>query len=160
MKYHLAQINIARFRIPASDPINADFMNSLDRVNAIAEAQPGFIWRLKSDGNDALDIQAFDDPNVAVNLSVWRDLEALANFVYRNADHLAIMRRRREWFDKLQVSFALRWIPAGHLPTPAEGRTRIETLAQLGPSPEAFQFRNAFAPPNSAPLKPVLEECT
>ena len=46
MKYHLAQLNIARFVKPADHPDNADFVNNLDRVNAVADAQPGFVWRL------------------------------------------------------------------------------------------------------------------
>ena len=31
---------------PAEHPDNADFVNNLDRVNAITEKQPGFVWRL------------------------------------------------------------------------------------------------------------------
>ena len=113
MKHHLAQINIARFRLPVEHPVNADFIANLDRVNALAEAQPGFVWRLIGDGNNALDVKAYQDPNIAVNMSVWTGLEALANFVYRNPGHLEIMQRRREWFDKMDVSLALWWIPAG-----------------------------------------------
>ena len=70
MKYHLSQLNIAKFRVPQDDPVNADLVNKLDRVNAIAEAQPGFIWRFTGEGNDALDVQAFEDPNIALNMSV------------------------------------------------------------------------------------------
>jgi len=160
MKYHLAEINIARFRVPAADPVNADFVNSLARVNAAAEGQPGFIWRLKDDsGNGAIDIQAFDDPNVAINLSVWTDLESLASFVYRNPEHSNIMRRRREWFDKMSIHLAIWWIPAGHVPTAAEGKAKLELLERLGPTPDAFSFRNPFAPPNSPPIAPILDEC-
>jgi len=84
MKYELAQVNIARFRVPADDPVNADFVDNLDRVNAIAETQPGFVWRLIGSGNDALDLQAFDDPLIITNLSVWTDVRSLVDFVYRN----------------------------------------------------------------------------
>ncbi|MDH3512801.1 MAG: DUF3291 domain-containing protein, partial [Gammaproteobacteria bacterium] len=117
MNYHLAQLNIARFMKPAEHPDNADFVNNLDRVNAIAESQPGFVWRLTGDGNDALDIQAFDDPNIAVNMSVWTSMESLADFVYRNKEHLAIMRRRREWFEKTKFHLVLWWVEAGHIPS-------------------------------------------
>src|SRR5690348_8234311 len=84
VKYQLAELNIAKFRLPLEHPINRDFIANLDHVNAVAESQPGFVWRLIGAGNNALDLRAFDDPDIAVNMSVWTDLAALANFVYRN----------------------------------------------------------------------------
>jgi hypothetical protein len=159
MTFHLAQINIARFRLPIDHPANADFINNLDRVNALADAQPGFVWRLTGEGNSAIDVRAFDDPNIAVNMSVWEGLEALASFVYRNAEHLAIMRRRREWFDKMDVYQALWWVPAGTVPTAAEGRARLETLARVGPSPEAFLFDRPFPAPDASTISPIVEKC-
>ncbi|WP_370308847.1 DUF3291 domain-containing protein [Sinimarinibacterium flocculans] len=159
MQHHLAQINIARFRLPMADPANAEFVGNLDRVNAIAETQPGFVWRLKGDGNNALDIQAFDDPNMAINMSVWTDLDALAAFVYRNMDHREIMRRRREWFERIEIYMALWWIPAGHIPSAAEGKARLDLLARLGPTPEAFVFRQPFPPPGAETVAPILDRC-
>jgi hypothetical protein len=145
--HHLAQINIAKFRLPATHPANAEFVANLDRINAIAEAQPGFIWRLKGEGSDALDIKAFEDPDIAINMSVWTDLESLTAFVYRNADHREIMRRRREWFDHVETYMALWWIPSAHVPTPEEGKARLDLLALHGPTPAAFVFRKPFPPP-------------
>lgn len=159
MAYHLAQINIARFRLPAADPANADFISNLDRVNALAELQPGFVWRLKGEGNNALDLHAFDDPNVAVNMSAWESIEALAAFVYRNEEHRAIMRRRREWFDAMDLHMALWWIPAGSIPTIADGKCALGRLAQLGPTPDAFTFKRPFSPPNGAATTSILDEC-
>lgn len=159
MKYHLAQLNIARFIKPAEHPDNADFVNNLDRVNAIAESQPGFVWRLVGDGNDALDIQAFDDPNIAVNMSVWDSMESLADFVYRNEAHLAIMRRRREWFEKTTVHLVLWWVEAGHIPTLDEAKERLNTLASNGPGERAFTFRKPYPPPSGREVSPVLDEC-
>ena len=159
MKYHIAQLNIARFAKPAEHPDNADFVNNLDRVNAIAESQPGFVWRLTGDGNDALDIQAFDDPNVAINMSVWRDLDSLADFVYRNEEHLAIMRRRNEWFEKTKIHLVLWWVKAGHIPSLNEAKQRLNALIADGPSDRAFTFRNPFPAPSGMAVHPVLDEC-
>ncbi|MES1197460.1 MAG: DUF3291 domain-containing protein [Pseudomonadota bacterium] len=114
MSYHLAQINIARFIKPVDDPANAEFLANFDRINALAESQPGFVWRLIGDGNDALSIHAFDDPLIAINMSVWADMEALAAFVYRT-EHRDIMRRGHEWFEPMAVYMALWWIPIGHI---------------------------------------------
>ena len=159
MTYHLAQINIARFRLPAEDPANAEFIAALDRVNTIADVQAGFVWRLKGEANNALEFKAFDDPNLVVNMSVWRDMDALAAFVYRNSAHREIMRRRREWLTAIEISLALWWVPAGIVPTVEEGCVRLETLTRIGPSPEAFTFKSPFPAPDAVAISPVLDEC-
>lgn len=145
--FHLAQINIARFRAPMADPVNAPFIAALDAVNAIAEAQPGFIWRLVGAGNNALDLRPFDDPDMAVNMSLWTDLEALSAFVYSNTAHREFLLRRREWFDRIDTHMALWWSPAGIIPPVDEGKARLERLARQGPGPDAFSFKQPFAPP-------------
>jgi len=71
MTHHLAQVNIARFRLPQDHPVNEDFINALDEINALAETQDGFVWRLVGDGNNAVDIQPFEDPQMGINMSVW-----------------------------------------------------------------------------------------
>jgi len=111
------------------------------------------------EGNNALDIQAFDNPNTAVNMSVWRDLDALANFVYRSEGHREIMRRRKEWFDRMEFHLALWWVPAGHRPTIAEGKSRLETLSRVGPSAHAFLFNKPFRAPDAAAVSPRFDKC-
>ncbi len=159
-KHHLAEINIGRLRAPVDDPMIADFVANLDRINALADASPGFVWRLTGDGNNATDIQPDpSDPLMALNMSVWESPQALGAFVYRS-DHQPVMRRRVEWFEKLELYMALWWVPAGHRPTVAEGWGKIQTLRRLGPTPEAFTFKTIFPPPGAdiAP-PPVLDEC-
>jgi len=147
MNYNLAQINIAKFILPMEDPINADFINNLDRVNAIAETQPGFVWRLTGDGNNALDIHAFEDPNIASNMSIWKDMKSLFDFVYSNQDHRDIMRRRKEWFEKIEFHMALWWVKEGEQPTLKEGIKRLNILREQGPNPRAFTFKKNFPAP-------------
>ena len=160
MKWHLAQVNIGRFIKPVEDPANADFVNALDHVNALAEAAPGFVWRLTGDGNNATDIKPFpDDPNMAINMSVWEGIDALAAFVYRNMDHRGVMRRRREWFEEMKVYMALWWVPAGTLPTIQDARDKLALIERLGPTADAFTFRQPFAPPSGDDMAPVLDEC-
>ena len=148
MKYHLAQLNVARFNKPIEHPDNADFVDNLDRVNAIAESQPGFVWRLIGEGNNASDIQAFDDPNVAVNMSVWTSLDSLSSFVYQNEDHLEIMRRRREWFKRMEIHLVLWWVKEGHNPTLDEAKQKLNSLIDDGPGEHAFTFRESYPPPS------------
>jgi hypothetical protein len=158
--YHLAQINIARFREPKDHPVNAGFMDALDHVNALAEASPGFVWRMVGETTSAVDVEvAEDDPRLAANLTVWTDIEALAAFAYRNLEHRAIMRRRKEWFEHIDTYMALWWIPAGQTPTLADAMRRLAVLAQHGPTQEAFLFAAPFPPPGEAAIAPVLEHC-
>jgi hypothetical protein len=53
--YHLAEINVGRLRAPVDHPMIADFKDNLDRINALADGQPGFVWRLQGEGNNATD---------------------------------------------------------------------------------------------------------
>ncbi|MBL8771224.1 MAG: DUF3291 domain-containing protein [Phenylobacterium sp.] len=157
--WNLAQINVGRLRAPIDDPMIADFASSLDRINALADGAPGFVWRLVGAGGDATDIQpSADDPNLIVNMSLWRDLDALAAFVYRS-DHRSVMRRRAEWFEKMDVYMALWWTPAGHTPSVEEGLAALERLERLGPTPAAFTFRAPYPAPDGRPAAPVLDVC-
>jgi hypothetical protein len=157
--YELAQINIARFRLPAEHVANRDFMDALDHVNAVAEAADGFVWRLTGEGNNATDVPVTDDPQLIANMSVWRDIDALAAYVYRTPDHLTIMKRRKEWFDHMAIYQALWWVPTGHRPTVAEGMARIAMIEANGPSAEAFTFKRPFDAPDGTPALPIEDEC-
>jgi hypothetical protein len=64
---------------------------NLDRINALAESMPGFIWRLQTEEGDATSIRPFENENMLVNMSVWRDIKALNDYVYRSA-HVELMR--------------------------------------------------------------------
>ena len=75
--YSLAQVNIARMLAPLSDPIMAGFVTQLDTVNAIADASPGFVWRLQTPEGNATDLRPYEDEMILVNMSVWASLEDL-----------------------------------------------------------------------------------
>jgi heme-degrading monooxygenase HmoA len=158
-RHHLAQINVGMLKAPIDDPRTAGFTDNLDRINALAEAQPGFVWRLTGEGNNATDLRPFDDPELLVNLSVWTDLQALAAFVYRSA-HRDVMRGRAQWFESMALYMCLWWVPEGHVPTPAEGMARLDLLRLKGPTADAFTFREPFPAPETAEAPaPVLDEC-
>src|SRR3712207_6083509 len=147
--HHLAQINIARMRAPLESPVMADFVALLDEINALAERSPGFVWRLKGEGNDATSLRPFDDDLIIVNMSVWQDIDALRSYVYGGA-HAAVMRRRRAWFSAFGAAYmALWWVPAGHLPDTVEAKERLVRLQEHGETPEAFSFKRPFPPPGA-----------
>ena len=147
--YHLAQVNIARMLAPLEDPLMADFVANLGPINALADNLPGFVWRFQTESGDATAVRPYADDWMIINFSVWEDLTSLREFVF-SGQHMNVMRRRREWFERLADSYAaLWWIPAGHLPSVNEAVDRLEYLKQHGPSPEAFTFREFYPPPDS-----------
>jgi hypothetical protein len=145
--YHLAQINISRLVAPIDDPRIAEFVAQLAPVNALADKTPGFVWRLQSDFGNATDIAYNDDPFVIVNMSVWESLTALRDYVYRS-QHLQVLKDRAKWFEKSdKPSYCLWWIPAGQIPTVAEGRQRLEHYQLHGPTQHSFWFSKLFPEP-------------
>jgi heme-degrading monooxygenase HmoA len=147
--YELAQLNIALMRAPLESPDMAGFVANLDRINTLADGSPGFVWRLQTDQGDATAMRPMGD-DMLVNVSVWRDLDALAQFVYKSA-HAEILRRRKEWFERMQEAFVvLWWVPGGHRPDIAEARSRLDLLRAMGPIADAFTFRHLFAAPDAS----------
>ena len=160
--YELAQLNIGIFKGPIDSQVMADFVANLDRINALAERTPGFVWRLQTEEGNATAIRPYpEDENMAVNMSVWTDVDALRRFVFQSA-HIEIMRRRNEWFVKMDKAFlVLWWVPKGHKPSVEEAKAKLELLRRNGPSADAFTFRQAFPPPDVPQTAPRVfgDEC-
>ena len=142
---YLAQFNLAHAIAPMDSPIMADFVNNTDRMNAIADESPGFVWRLTDEGtNDSYSIQAFDDPLLLTNMSVWKDRESLFNYVY-HSDHVEIFKRKKEWFSTIKAMHMVLWyIEEDHIPTLHEAKERLEHLRTHGESEYAFSFKSQF----------------
>jgi hypothetical protein len=146
--YHLAQLNVGLARAATDSPGLADFMAGIGPVNAIADAEPGFVWRLQDGAGPGATALRPRGPDLMVNMSVWQTLDSLRDFVYRNGPHLDFMRRRREWFRRMpEDHLVLWWVPAGHIPDLDEALSRLDLLRRHGPSPLAFTFRDPYGPP-------------
>ena len=90
-----------------------------------------------------------------VNVSVWDDVAALNHYVYKTA-HVEIMKRRKEWFERISEAYVvLWWVPHGHRPTVEEAIARLERLRAEGATAFAFTFKHAFAPPGAPATKPA-----
>jgi hypothetical protein len=153
-KHVIAQVNIGRLVAPLDSPQIADFVAWLDPVNAVADAAAGFVWRLQTEDGNSTAVRAFEDDaegadgGILINMSVWESVEALAAFVFGDA-HRAVLRRRREWFERLTDLYAtVWWIPRGHIPTVAEAEERLRHLRRHGPTPYAFTLKVHFPPPD------------
>ncbi len=151
-QWQLAQINVATALHDIDGPEMAGFTGRLDEINAIADAAPGFVWRLQSGEGNATDILLFpDNPRFIVNMSVWRDFESFSDFVFRSG-HLELMQARHRWFQvSREPTHAMWWIPAGSaMPTPVEGWERLLLLREQGPTPAAFPLKRRYDPPRDS----------
>lgn len=149
-EWKLAQLNIAHLQDSIESEQLSDFVANLDRINALAESAPGFVWRL-IDADDPMEPSHGFDSDVIINLSVWDSIEALHNFVYRSA-HIEIMRRKAEWFHRMpRAHMVLWWHPANERPTAAQAHEKLRHLQDNGPTENAFTFRQAFENPSTNP---------
>jgi len=145
-KYHIAQLNVAKLLAPIDSPRLSEFVVNLDRINALAEKSPGFVWRLQTEEGDATGIDYFGTDKIT-NLSLWTSIGALHDYVYRSA-YVEIMRRRKEWFHRMGEAYmVLWWVPAGHTPSIEEAAQKLKLLQAHGPTSEAFTFKKAFPAP-------------
>lgn len=141
--FHLAQVNIGRILAPMDSPTMAGFAARLDEINALADADPGFVWRLQTEEGNATAIRPYDDDMLLINLSVWKSIEALHTFTYKST-HAELLRDRKQWFSKMEIYLGLWWIPAGHIPTTTEAKEKLDYLAEHGPTAQAFTFTKRF----------------
>lgn len=149
MAYELAQLNVATAKGgDAQGPEMASFWAEVDGVNALADADPGLVWRLQDEATgNAGGFRIPGQDAMIVNLSVWRDVPALHAFVFRS-DHKFIMARKGEWFLNLnEPSTVLWWVPKGHRPGVEEAWAALQALRTKGPSAEGFSFQKRFDPP-------------
>jgi len=139
---HLAQLNIGRPKYALDDPRMAGFMDNLDRVNALAEKSPGFVWRMTGEGNNNMDITRADDPGMNYNLSVWRSAEDLEHFVWKTV-HVRFYNRKAEWFPTMTTPHFVMWpIEEGVEPSLDEALERLEMLRRDGGTDQAFGWKD------------------
>jgi heme-degrading monooxygenase HmoA len=154
--FQLAQLNVGRMLAPVDAPEIAGFVAELEPINRLADAAPGFIWRLQTEDGDATSLRPTEDDLFLINMSVWSSIEALRAFTYSSA-HVEVLRRRREWFERLATAhLVLWWVPAGHIPTVDEALDRLDRLRRDGPTPAAFTFRTPFEPDAAGPGDPLV----
>lgn len=145
--YHLAQVNVARAKAEMDTDVMRGFMDQLDAMNQLADQADGFIWRMLGSGGDYTSIRPYADPLVIMNVSLWRDVDSLKNYVYKTV-HMDTIRARHAWFDKMnEIQLALWWVPAGHLPTAQEAKEKLDLVRRFGATQEAFTFAQVFPTP-------------
>ncbi|MEH6347123.1 MAG: DUF3291 domain-containing protein [Bermanella sp.] len=142
---YLAQLNIAKAKAPMEDPMLKEFVDNLEPINKLAEQSPGFIWRLQDESGAATSFQAFDDPLIISNMSLWQSVQHLKDFIYKT-HHLDFLVRKEDWFDRLpEGNQVMWWVEDNHRPDLKEATQRLMHLREHGESPYAFTFRRNFS---------------
>lgn len=142
----LAQANVFRPRAAWDDRVMREFVLAVDPVNQLAEASPGFVWRLRPGEGHGAVVVAHDTSPLLVNLSVWTSYPPLHEFVYRSA-HATYLRSRSRWFEPVtQPAAVLWWVDDGQWPGADDAVARLRHLQRHGPGPRAFGMRRRFEP--------------
>ena len=138
-KFHLVHANVAIMRAPLDHPTMAGFVDRMDEIDAEAERSEGYV----AQPTPVDEGQVYDGRRL-LNLSIWESVEALERFVHRG-QHALALERRAEWFEQRDgPNYVLYWTPVGRIPSEAEVETRLQYLAQHGPTPFAFTFEQSF----------------
>ena len=142
--YHLAELNIGRLLAATDDPLVAEFMENLDRINGMGKRMPGFVWMMEGSGEPGTgntDAKIEGDPQFVSNLTVWESVETLEQFVW-NTVHRQFYEHREKWFEVLGgMHFVMWWVPVGHEPTLDEALARLRHLEEQGDSDHAFGWK-------------------
>lgn len=149
---HIAEFNIGILRHDWDDPRLAGFTGALDKVNAVAQRSPGFVWMMGEDDMDAAQTDGAGvlggNPRTASTLSVWDSADALGRFVW-NTVHRHYYARRGEWYDDAEQNpgprMVLWHVAPGHRPTIEEAKARLDHLAEHGPTDHAFGWEEVRA---------------
>ncbi|MFI5933790.1 DUF3291 domain-containing protein [Actinoplanes sp. NPDC051494] len=160
----LAFSTCAVLKEPYDHPATAPFDELTPQVYATAERHPAFVCRADyADDRDDLEeserdwgswgplalpsryrTEFGDGPyRAAQTLSVWTDLQGVRDFVYSGL-HLSTLKRRDEWFQPVSWPTYVVWWIGDELPTWQDAADRLDLLADLGPTPRAFDLRHAF----------------
>ena len=89
---------------------------------------------------------------LAMALSLWRDMESVAAFAYRSA-HGEALSHRTDWFRKGSWPvYVAWWVDENHTPNWTEAADRLDHLHVNGSTPSAFTFKQPFDA-NGAPAR-------
>lgn len=153
----IAFFTLGVLKAPVGDHVVQGFVDRIAGVYAAADGSEGFFDR------SIRDVQTWEHSwgpvivpacipgglaltQLAMTLSLWRDLESVAAFAYHGL-HREALSQREAWFDSGSwPSYAAWWVDEQHRPNWSEAVERIDHLHLHGPTPTAFSFRKPFDP--------------
>lgn len=142
----LFQFNLAKMKAPFSDPIFDDFKSELDALHALAEADPGFVWRYQGEKDDDGYIKPYPcAPLIMGNMSAWTDYDSLFRYTF-SGEHLALMKMKRKWFEKLPPHYNVLYygtredLNRSNAELLEDAKRHLAYLRVYGETPVAFGF--------------------
>lgn len=143
MTRHLAHFNWATLVADLGDARVAPFVRAIDKVNAVAQRSPGYVWNSGQEMSEGTRIGwplFTQNPRLIASFSVWETPDHFRDYVYKTV-HGAFFRRGPEWFEADETrGYVLWWVDAGTIPDIVEARHRVEAYRAHGPGPEVFDF--------------------
>lgn len=136
---HLAELNISRWKVPATSQVARGFVDYVARVNSVAERSEGFVWRLLDEERDEHGRNAIcPDNDTVMTLSVWETPDHLEEFVWKTV-HKRIYDGKDQWFEQMESHhMVLWWVEEGHTPSLEEAKERLDHLDANGDTDFAF----------------------
>ena len=137
--HHLAELNVGLLKADVGDPLVAEFIDNIARINGLGKRMPGFVWMLEGSGAPGATSHAIGgNPRYVPNLTVWEDVASLKTFVWDTV-HARFFHQREAWFAALEAQhFVMWWVPAGHRPSLDEALEKLEMRRAHGDSDVAF----------------------
>jgi hypothetical protein len=157
MNERIAFCTLGVLKAPVGDPAVQGFVNRLDTVYVAAEGSAGFFDR------SIRDVETWSHSwgpikiprcapagvvpeQLAMTLSLWVDLTSVSRFAYRGL-HGEALSKRNDWFASGSwPAYVAWWVDADQHPSWSEAAERLDLLHEMGPTPQAFTFRQAFDP--------------
>ncbi|MEO0545943.1 MAG: DUF3291 domain-containing protein [Pseudomonadota bacterium] len=136
---HLAELNISKWKIPATSQAARGFVDYVSRVNGVAERSEGFVWRLLDEQRDETGRNAIcPDSDTVMTMSVWETPGHLEEFVWKTV-HKRIYDGKDQWFEQMESHHVVFWwVDEGHTPSLFEAKERLDHLDANGDSDFAF----------------------
>ena len=154
-RWHLAQLNVGRLLAPVESEMIAGFVAALEPINAIADASPGFVWRLQTDAGNATDDppdRGRPVPHQHERVVVPRGAACLHVRHGARGDPAPAARLVRAPRDR--PSRALVGARRAHPERRRSARAPRPTCASTARRPAAFTFRTPFEPEAAGPGDP------
>ena len=123
------------------------FYDRIDTVFKQARSSDGFIALSDASWGEYVSPRFYDKNIHAVapaTLSLWKDLESVCAFAYRN-QHGEAFKLRQEWALKPEwPTYVAWWVEDDHIPNRKEASEKLEYLHDNGSGPSAFTFKKPF----------------
>ncbi|WP_144509705.1 DUF3291 domain-containing protein [Bacillus sp. FJAT-22090] len=136
---------VGRLNHPNDHPVSREFFQIGDEVYRQAK-KSGLVETFSSDGVPFPEESIRGSGSPILTLTVWRSLESLYHFTY-SGKHRQALRDRNKWmkqYPEKHLSYIMWWTENVKDVFWEEAFNRYNYYIQHGPTPFAFDFKNAF----------------